>query len=70
MGILSNLIWVILHMACVAAAKGPVDSINIAIGRLRQRVSQKQLSAKGELLIGLLVLLLGRLLLCQVARLL
>ena len=97
MGILYSLIWVILHLACVAtdvaillllcrmvsmwcsirwldrvndAAKGPVDSMNMAIGRLRHRINQKQLSCKAELLIGLLVLLLGRLVLCNVARLL
>ena len=47
-----------------------VDALATKVGRLWSRAVRKQLSCKGELLVGLTVLLFARLVVCEVAQLL
>jgi hypothetical protein len=47
-----------------------VDALAAKVGRLWFRAVRKQLSCRGELLVGLTVLLFVRLTVCEVARLL
>ena len=47
-----------------------VDALAATVGRLWSRAVRKQLSCRGELLVGLTALLFARLLVCEVAQLL
>jgi len=51
-------------------AKGFLDPFNIAVGQLWYKATQKHLSQRGRLIAALLLLILGRLVLSEMARLL